>query len=73
MLDKLAKGKSEIEIAEDLFTKIRNEFEETTKAERKVKQLRTIEQGERLCNEYVQEFKKVTRESSYKGKPLIKK
>lgn len=73
MLDKLAKGKSEIEIAEDLFTKIRNEFEETTEAERKVKQLRTIEQGERLCNEYVQEFKKVTRESSYKGKPLIKK
>jgi len=73
LLDKLAKGKSEIEIAEDLFTKIRNEFEETTEAERKVKQLRTIEQGERLCNEYVQEFKKVTRESSYKGKPLIKK
>ena len=73
MLDKLAKGKSEIEIAEDLFTKIRNEFEETTEAERKVKQLRTIEQGERLCDEYVQEFKKVTRESSYKGKPLIKK
>ena len=73
MLDKLAKGKSEIEIAEDLFTKIRNEFEETTEAERKVKQLRIIEQGERLCNEYVQEFKKVTRESSYKGKPLIKK
>ena len=72
MLDKLAKGKSEIEIAEDLFTKIRNEFEETTKAERKVKQLRTIEQGERLCNEYVQEFKKVTRGSSYKRKPLIK-
>jgi len=72
LLDKLAKGKSEIEIAEDLFTKIRNEFEETTKAERKVKQLRTIEQGERLCNEYVQEFKKVTRGSSYKRKPLIK-
>jgi len=45
LLDKLAKGKSEIEIAEDLFTKIRNEFKETTEAERKVKQLRTIEQG----------------------------
>ena len=37
-----------------------------------MEQLRTIEQGERTCNEYVQEFKKVTRRSSYKGKPLIK-
>jgi len=71
LLDELAKGESEIETTEGLFTKIRNEFGETLEEERKVEQLRTIEQGERTCDEYVQEFKKVTRESGYKGRPLI--
>jgi len=55
-----------------LFTKIRNDFGETLEEEKKVKQLRMIEQGERTCDEYVQEFKKVTRRSSYKGRSLIK-
>ena len=54
-----------------LFTKIRNNFGETSEEERKIEQLRTIEQGERTCDKYVQEFKKVTRGSSYEGRPLI--
>jgi len=40
--------------------------------ERKIKQLRTIEQAGRTCNKYVQEFKKVARGSSYEGQPFIK-
>jgi len=40
---------------------------ETLEEERKIEQLRTIEQGARTCNKYVQEFKKITRESSYEG------
>jgi len=36
-LKKLAKRESEIEIAKELFTKMRNEFEKTTETERKVK------------------------------------
>jgi len=71
LLDKLAKGKLEVESVEQLFTKIRNDFGKTLKKERKIKQLRTIEQGERTCNEYMQEFKKVTRGSGYEGRPLI--
>jgi len=39
--------------------------------ERKIEQLRTIKQGERTCDEYVQEFKKVPRGSGYEGRPLI--
>ena len=39
--------------------------------ERKIEQLRTIEQGGRTCNKYVQEFKKVTRGSGYERRPLI--
>jgi len=71
LLDKLAKGKSEVDTVEKLFTKIRNDFGKTSEEERKVEQLRTMEQGERICDGYVQEFKKVTRRSSYKERPLI--
>ena len=72
MLDELAKGKSEVESVEQLFTKIRNNFGETLKEERKIEQLRTIKQGGRTCNEYIQEFKKVARGSGYEKRPLIK-
>jgi len=72
LLDKLAKGESEVESVEQLFTEIRNSFEETSKEERKIEQLRTIEQGKRIYNEYVQEFEKVARGSGYKRRPLIK-
>jgi len=72
LLDKLVKGELEMKSAEQLFTKIRNNFGETLEEERKIEQLRTIEQGGRTCDEYVQEFKKVTRGSSYEGRPLIK-
>jgi len=67
LLDELAKGESEVESAEQLFTKIRNDFGETSEEERKIEQLRTIEQARRTYDEYVQEFKKVTRRSGYEG------
>jgi len=71
LLDELAKGESEVDTVEKLFTKIRNDFGETSEEERKIKQLRTIEQKGRTCDKYVQEFKKVARGSSYEGRPLI--
>jgi len=37
-----------------------------------VKKLRMIKQGGRTCNKYVQESKKITRGSSYKGRLLTK-
>jgi len=61
LLDELAKGELRIETAEQLFTQIRNNFGETLEEERKIEQLRTIEQNRRTCNEYMQEFKKVAR------------
>jgi len=72
LLDELTKGESEVETAEQLFAKIRDDFGETSEEERKIEQLRTIEQGSRTCDEYVQEFKKVARGSGYEGRPLIK-
>ena len=71
LMDELAKGESEVESVEQLFTKIRNNFGETSEEERKIEQLRTIEQGNRTCDEYIQEFKKVARGSGYEGRPLI--
>jgi len=65
LLDELAKGESEVDTVEKLFTKIRNE------EERKIEQLWTIEQGGRTCDEYVQEFKKVAKGSGYAERPLI--
>ena len=67
LLDELAKRELEMEIAKQLFSKIRNDFGKTSKEERKIEQLRTIEQGGRTYNEYVQEFKKIARGSSYEG------
>jgi len=71
LLDELAKGELEVESAEQLFTKIRNDFGKTSEEERKIEQLRTIEQGGKTYNKYMQEFKKVARGSSYEGRPLI--
>ena len=53
MLDELAKGESEVELVEQLFTKIRNNFGETLEEERKIEQLRTIKQEGRTCDKYV--------------------
>ena len=53
LLNELSKGKSEIETIEELFKKMRNEFRETEEEERKVEQLRTIEQRGRMCDKYI--------------------
>jgi len=71
LMNELAKGESEVDTVETLFTKIRNDFGETLEEERKIEQLRTIEQEGRTCDKYVQVFKKVARGSSYEGRPLI--
>jgi len=39
LLDELAKGESEVELVEQLFTKIRDNFGETLEEEREIKQL----------------------------------
>jgi len=46
-LDELTKEELEVESAEQLFAKIRNNFGETSEEERKIEQLRMIKQGVR--------------------------
>jgi len=73
LLDKLSKGESQVKTAEELFSKMRNKFGEMAEKEKKVEQLRTIEQEGRTCNEYIQEFKKIARESRYERQFFIEK
>ena len=65
------KETSTILTVEELFRKMRNEFGETSEEERKVEMLRMLEQGGRTCDEYMQEFKKLARESRYERHSLI--
>ena len=60
LLNELSKRELEVKTAEELFGKMRNKFREIVEEEQKIEQLRTIEQGKRTYNKYVQEFKKVT-------------
>jgi len=53
LLDELSKEELKVEMVKELFKKMRNEFEETGKEERKVEQLRTIEQRGRMCDKYI--------------------
>ena len=58
-MNELSKEESKTEIAEELFSKIRNEFKKIAEEEQKIEQLRMIKQERRTCNKYIQEFKKV--------------
>ena len=60
-----------VEMVEELFAKMWEEFREFDKESRKVDELRVLKQGGQTYNEYIQIFKKVLRGSGYEGRPLI--
>jgi len=61
----------EFETAEEFLAEIRREFRGGDKKSVKVAELKKIEQGGRTIEEFVQDFKRVARGSSYEGHPLI--
>jgi len=71
MLDEITNGTSAVQIVEELFTKIRQEFGEFDEESRKVDKLRVLEQGGKTVNKYVQEFRRAARGSSYEGRALV--
>jgi len=71
ILDEITKGTSAVNTVEKLFTKIRQEFGEFDEESRKVDELRVLEQGSRMVDEYVQEFKRAARGSGYEGRALV--
>ena len=50
---------------------LKEEFREGDDETMKVVELKKIEQGRKIIKEFVQEFKRITRESKYKEKLLI--
>ena len=71
-MDKLAKGESEVESVEQLFTKIRNDFGKTLEEERKIEQLRTIEQGGRICMNMCRNSKRSSGGAAMREDPSLK-
>ena len=71
VLDEITKGMSAVNMVEELFTKIRQEFGEFDEESRKVDELRVLEQGGKTVNEYVQEFRRAARGSGYEGRVLV--
>jgi len=71
VLDKITKGTLAVNTAEELFTKIRQEFGEFNEESRKVDELRVLEQGGKTVDEYIQEFRRAARGSRYEGRALV--
>jgi len=71
ILEEIKKGTLEVETIEELFEKMRKEFREFNKESRKIDKLRLLVQGSRICDKYMQEFRRVARGSRYEGRALI--
>jgi len=61
----------EYEIVGEFLVEIKNEFRGGDKESLKVAELKRIEQGSRMMEEFVQNFKRVARGSGYKERSLI--
>ena len=70
-MEDLESGNLEYEIAEEFLVDLKKEFRRGDEETVKVAESRKLEQGERIIKQFVQELRKATRESGYKGRPLV--
>jgi len=71
ILEDLEAGVLEYETVEEFLTDIRKEFRERDKELVKVAELKQLEQGGKMMEEFVQEFRKAARGSRYEGRLLV--
>jgi len=71
VLEDLEAGEVEYESVGEILAKIKKKFGEGDKESQKVAELKRIEQGSRMMEEFVQDFKRAARESGYEGRLLI--
>ena len=71
LMEELELGEVEYESIEEFFTSLKKEFGRGEEESVKAVELRKMEQGGRTIEEYVQEFKRVARESGYESRPLV--
>ena len=71
VMEEIKAGEVEYESVEEFLTILKKEFGGEEEKSVKVAELRKIEQGGRIMEEFVQEFKRAARESGYEERPLI--
>ena len=71
VMEELESGEMEYETVEEFFTNLRKEFGGGEEELVKVAELRRMEQGGKMMEEFVQEFKRAARGSGYEGRPLV--
>ena len=71
MLEELEARELEFETVGEFLAEIKKEFGRGEEEVVKVAKLRKLEQGGKIMEEFVQEFKRVARGSGYKGRSLV--
>ena len=71
VMEELESGEVEYELVEEFLTSLRKEFGGGEEESVKAAELRKLEQGGKLMEEFVQEFKRAVRGSGYEGRLLI--
>ena len=71
VMEEMEAGKVEYESAEEFLAYLKKEFGGGKEEAVKAAELRRVEQGGKMMEEYVQEFKRIVRGSRYEGRPLV--
>jgi len=71
VMEEMESGEVEYKSAEEFLTCLKKEFGGGEEESVKAAELRKLEQGGRMMEEFVQEFKQAARGSGYEGRPLI--
>jgi len=71
VIEELEAGEVEYEIAEEFLLNLKKEFGGGEEESVKAVKLRKLEQGERMMEEFIQEFKRAVRKSGYERQPLV--
>ena len=71
VMEEMESGEVEYKSAEEFLTCLKREFGGGEEESVKAAELRKLEQGGRTMEEFVQEFKRMTRGSGYEGRPLV--
>jgi len=71
MMEEIEAGEVEYESAEEFLISLKKEFRGGEEELIKAAELRKLEQGGRMMEEFVQEFKQAARGSGYEERPLV--
>jgi len=71
VMEELEAGEMEYETTEEFLTVLKKEFGGEEEEAVKAAKLRKLEQGERMMEKLIQEFKRAARGSRYEGRPLV--